>query len=141
MTSQRPPKFAPSAGGVYLPSLLRNVLAPGTLLRDGDCSIAPAIARLRRSSTPVGSFPANGFGLYDLHGNLWEWCEDFWQESYTAAPTNGSAWIKDGDSAQRIVRGGFWANNPQDCRSALRNRNSPGVKIATLGSEPFFLEV
>ena len=73
----------------------------------------------REETTPVGSFSANAYGLYDLHGNVWEWCEDDWHENYQAAPTDGSAW-KLGASSIKVVRGGSWLNAPPDCRCAYR---------------------
>ncbi len=82
----------------------------------------------RRETTPVGLFPANPFGLHDMHGNLWEWCIDHWHENYEEAPTNGNAWIVNNENDNRIgrlLRGGSWYYNPEYCRSANRNRNSP----------------
>ena len=70
--------------------------------------------------TVVGSFPPNDFGIYDMHGNVWEWCADVWHENYLGAPTDGSAWLKDGDQSYCVQRGGAW-NVPADrCRSAFR---------------------
>jgi formylglycine-generating enzyme required for sulfatase activity len=81
----------------------------------------------RRQTTPVGMFPANAWGLYDMHGNVWEWCLDHWHESYEGAPTDGSAWLNDSDSDEgtQLLRGGSWLNNPRNCRSALRDLNRP----------------
>jgi eukaryotic-like serine/threonine-protein kinase len=77
----------------------------------------------RSKTTPVGSFPANGFGLHDMHGNVWEWCEDKWHENYQGAPTDGSAWISGNDSQSvRLLRGGSWDRTPISCRSASRGR-------------------
>ena len=92
----------------------------------------------RRGTTPVGSFPPNGFGLYDMHGNVWEWCEDTWHNSYEGAPTDDSAWIdKDIDNnseLSRLMRGGSWDFNPEVCRSALRGGNDPaGVFYFNIG--------
>ena len=56
----------------------------------------------------VGQFSANGFGLYDMHGQVWEWCQDVWHDSYEGAPTDGSAWVEDGDQDKRACRGGSW---------------------------------
>ncbi|GEM_PF-1987925 len=76
----------------------------------------------RDQTTDVGTFPANAFGLYDMHGNVWEWCLDYWHSNYQGAPTDGSAWIADGDSKYRLLRGGSWDYVPRDCRSAIRLR-------------------
>ncbi|MGB3420387.1 MAG: formylglycine-generating enzyme family protein, partial [Dolichospermum sp.] len=65
---------------------------------------------------------ANNFGLYDMHGNVWEWCQDHWHSNYEGAPTDGSAWLSNKeDSNERLLRGGSWYDHPEDCRSAYRN--------------------
>jgi eukaryotic-like serine/threonine-protein kinase len=74
----------------------------------------------RWQTTPVGSFAANGFGLHDMHGNVWEWCLDHWHESYSGAPTDGSAWVDNDNFSIRVLRGGSWLHIPQNCRSANR---------------------
>jgi formylglycine-generating enzyme required for sulfatase activity len=76
----------------------------------------------RQTTTPVGSFPPNAFGLYDMHGNVWEWCQDFWHDDYIGAPTNGSAWESGRSSMYRVLRGGSWYGYPWYCRSAARGR-------------------
>jgi len=73
----------------------------------------------RKQTTPVGQFPANAFGLYDMHGNVWEWCADGWHENYAGAPTDGSVWLNE-DKDRSPVRGGSWVSNPNYCRSAIR---------------------
>ncbi len=78
----------------------------------------------RERTVPVGSFPANGFGLHDVHGNVWEWVEDCWHGSYAGAPADGSAWVSGGDCGQRVLRGGSWSVNPRYLRSAYRDRYS-----------------
>ncbi|MDY6804133.1 MAG: SUMF1/EgtB/PvdO family nonheme iron enzyme [Cyanobacteriota bacterium] len=75
----------------------------------------------RQQTTDVGSFPPNAFGLYDMHGNVREWCQDVWHGDYNGAPTDGSAWESGGDSSNRLLRGGSWDNNPKNCRCALRH--------------------
>jgi len=75
----------------------------------------------RQQTTPVGQFPPNAFGLYDMHGNVWEWCADTWHDNYDGAPTDGSAWIKNGDDNRSPLRGGSWYTFPYRCRSAHRN--------------------
>ena len=74
----------------------------------------------RYGTTPVGYFKvANAFGLYDMHGNVWEWCEDKWHNNYAGAPTDGSVWLN-GEKDYSPLRGGSWAFSPYDCRSAIR---------------------
>ena len=90
----------------------------------------------RGETTPVGTFPPNAFGLYDMHGNLWEWCEDDWHENYQGAPTNGRAWVS-GNSTIKVVRSGSWNDHPGCCRSASRHygyscvsrRNNLGLRV------------
>jgi formylglycine-generating enzyme required for sulfatase activity len=74
-------------------------------------------------TAPVGSFAANGFGLYDMHGNAWEWIEDCWNANYSGAPTDGSAWTG-GDCNFRILRGGGWGGYPQSLRAAYRFKST-----------------
>ena len=80
----------------------------------------------REETTAVGSFGvANNFGLYDMHGNVWEWCQDHWHSNCEGAPTDGSAWLSNKeDSNMRLLRGGSWHLNPGDCRSAYRDSNN-----------------
>jgi formylglycine-generating enzyme required for sulfatase activity len=75
-------------------------------------------------TAPVGEFPANAFGLHDMHGNVWEWVEDTWHDNYRGAPVDGRAWIEGGDAYRRVVRGGSWISAPQSLRSAARYRYS-----------------
>jgi formylglycine-generating enzyme required for sulfatase activity len=83
------------------------------------------LGEYRKKTTSVGTFPANNFGLYDMHGNVWEWCEDDWHESYAGAPVDGSAWVHSTTQKKRfkILRGGSWYDYPWYCRSAARNRH------------------
>ncbi|MEO0935742.1 MAG: formylglycine-generating enzyme family protein, partial [Cyanobacteria bacterium J06641_2] len=74
----------------------------------------------RKQTTEVGNFPRNAFGFCDMHGNVWEWCQDTWHDNYNGAPTDGSAWIENGNDSPRVLRGGSWKNNPGFCRSAFR---------------------
>ena len=80
----------------------------------------------RHVTTPAGMFPPNGFGLYDMHGNLWEWCADTWHADYTGAPAGDAPWERGGDKAGRVVRGGSWHDVPAACRSAARTRYEAG---------------
>ena len=77
----------------------------------------------RQQTTPVGQFPPNAFGLYDMHGNVWEWCADTWHDNYDGAPTDGSAWIENGNDNLSPLRGGSWYYDPNRCRSAYRYDN------------------
>jgi len=81
----------------------------------------------RQKTLPVGQLEPNAFGLYDMHGNVWEWCEDSWHDNYQSAPTDGSAWV-DGNSANRVLRGGSWSSHGRSVRSAYRNRNGPDYR-------------
>jgi formylglycine-generating enzyme required for sulfatase activity len=74
----------------------------------------------RKCLTPVGAFPPNAFGLYDMHGNVWEWCADIWHENYINAPTDGNAWLTNGDQSYCVQRGGSWIDRASNCRSAFR---------------------
>ncbi|MEM9264440.1 MAG: formylglycine-generating enzyme family protein [Cyanobacteria bacterium P01_F01_bin.13] len=76
---------------------------------------------------------ANRFGLYDMHGNVWEWCQDHWHENYNNAPPDGKAWIEGGDSFRRLLRGGSWSSVPALCRSANRDRNSRAIIYDDVG--------
>jgi formylglycine-generating enzyme required for sulfatase activity len=73
-----------------------------------------------KQTAPVGSFPPNKFGLYDMVGNVWEWTEDCWHNSYPGAPVNGSGWTVSGDCTNRVVRGGAWDFSVRLLRSAHR---------------------
>lgn len=73
-----------------------------------------------QSTMPVGKRIANGFGLYDMHGNVAEWCLDAFHNDYTGAPVDGSAWLEGGDKSRRILRGGSWKSYPIVLRSAAR---------------------
>jgi len=95
----------------------------------------------RKQTTPVRMFPANAWGLQDMHGNVWEWCLDHWHDSYRGAPSDGSAWLnladksfkaatkrgaeKSSDEDDRLLRGGSWDYYPRFCRSAYRNHYRP----------------
>jgi formylglycine-generating enzyme required for sulfatase activity len=90
----------------------------------------------REETTSVGMFSPNSFGLYDMHGNVWEWCQDHYHENYTGAPIDGTEWIDSNakENAPRMLRGGGWSLNPQNCRSACRNnRNYPDYRNDVIG--------
>jgi formylglycine-generating enzyme required for sulfatase activity len=88
----------------------------------------------RGRTTPVGTFQPNAFGLYDMHGNVWEWCQDSWHSNYKGAPTDGSAWLDNEESSNRkLLRGGSWFNYPANCRSAFRYDNDLDYRIGNFG--------
>jgi formylglycine-generating enzyme required for sulfatase activity len=87
----------------------------------------------RRGTTPAGMFPANPWGLFDMHGNVWEWVQDVVHDNYEGAPLDGSAWEAGGDQARRILRGGSWLYNPRYLRSALRNGFSSALSNDIVG--------
>jgi len=73
-----------------------------------------------------------------MSGNVWEWCQDRWHDNYIGAPTDGSVW-ETGDSSARVLRGGSWNNNGQNCRSANRNNNSPDNRNNNIGFRLVFV--
>lgn len=102
----------------------------------------------RAQTMDAGSFPPNPFGLYDMHGQVWEWCSDSWRHNYDGAPIDGSSWESETDN-YRVQRGGSWNGNAVDCRAAHRYCNSAGYSnrhwgfrvavVLPLPSSPFSL--
>ncbi len=92
------------------------------------------LGEYREKTTEVGTFSANSFGLYDMHGNVLEWCEDDFHSDYKGAPDDGSAWIEsDRESTNRLLRGGSWDNIPVSCRSAFRNNYTRDTRHSSVG--------
>jgi formylglycine-generating enzyme required for sulfatase activity len=94
----------------------------------------------RKQTSDVEMFPANAWGLHDMHGNVWEWCLDHWHENYDDAPFDGRAWInhdaKDSKAEEkqpRLLRGGSWCIPPRNCRSAYRYLFHPFLRSFNLG--------
>ena len=103
-------------------------IIPDLVNYDGNYPYANAPTGLnRQQTTDVGSFPPNTFGLYDMHGNVFEWCGDRWHSNYNDAPTDGSSW-ETGMDNDRVQRGGSWNNNAVYCRSALRGRDFAEIR-------------
>jgi formylglycine-generating enzyme required for sulfatase activity len=84
-------------------------------------------------TSPAGSFKPNAFGLYDMHGNVFEWTEDCFHSDYNGAPQDGSAWIADGDCSRRVVRGGSWGRDPRVLRGADRDIGATGLRSNGVG--------
>ena len=80
----------------------------------------------------MGSFEPSAFGVHDMHGNVWEWVEDCWNESYAGAPSDGSAW-RSGDCTSRVLRGGSWYGIPGNLRSADRFGFTAGYRYHNNG--------
>ena len=89
--------------------------------------------RYRKQTMLVGSFPANAFGLRDVHGNVREWVEDCRHRGYRGVPAGGSAWLRGGDCSRRVLRGGSWSNRPRNLRSAHRIGISAGSRFDNVG--------
>ena len=87
----------------------------------------------RQDTVPVNSFSANPYGLYNVHGNVWEWTQDCWHETYAGAPTDGSAWTTGCSGNYRVLRGGSWDYTPAGLRSAFRDRAFPFLRFGSMG--------
>ncbi|QSJ19351.1 SUMF1/EgtB/PvdO family nonheme iron enzyme [Nostoc sp. UHCC 0702] len=99
---------------------------------DSNTYFMEAKTRFRKETTDVGNFQvANIFGLYDMHGLVWEWCADPWHNNYDGAPTDGTVWEVGGDPYRRVLRGGSWSFSAELCRSASRswNESDGGLRI------------
>ena len=146
-------EYACRAGSVT-PFHFGETISPELAKYDGNRTYGDGPnGEYRRQTTPVGTlpasasivkdFPANAWGLRDMHGNVWEWCLDQWHPRYEGAPKDGSAWVgadikradvnKDDKSARRLLRGGSWGSGPRYCRSAYRSRHQPGYVFSDVG--------
>jgi formylglycine-generating enzyme required for sulfatase activity len=125
-------EYAARAGTVT-PFSFGNTLSPSQANYDGSADGSGPSEANRQKTMPVGSFPANQFGLHDMHGNAWEWVEDCWHDDYTvAAPTDGSAWLKDGCGGH-VGRGGSWEDSQSELRSSARTGGFKDESAATDG--------
>ncbi len=122
--------------GTTTPFAFGETITPEIVNYDGNYPYASAPkGEYRGKTVEVGSLGvANAFGLFDMHGNVWEWCEDHWHVSYKGAPDDGSAWVDmSASGSNRVIRGGSWGNYAVACRSANRNRITPGDRDYFLG--------
>jgi formylglycine-generating enzyme required for sulfatase activity len=121
--------------GTTTPFAFGPTITPEFVNYDGNWPYGEAPnGQSREETVPVGSLGvANAFGLYDMHGNVWEWCEDLWHDTYTKAPTDGSAWLSGGDSSLRVLRGGSWIYYANGCRSACRHNFLPAFDYFNFG--------
>jgi formylglycine-generating enzyme required for sulfatase activity len=112
-------------GGSQTPFAYGETITSDLVNFDGGYTYGSASkGKYREQTTNVGSFPPNAFGLCDMHGNVWEWCQDSYHDNYEDAPLKWGAWITNNDkNSRRILRGGSWVNNPVNCRSADRGRD------------------
>lgn len=91
-----------------------------------------AQVKYQEKTLAVGAFPPNAFGLYDMHGNVWELCQDKWHDNYQNAPSNGSSWENEEDNA-RVLRGGSWHSYPGGLRSSERFYCNPDDRFYDTG--------
>ncbi len=123
--------------GTKTPFAFGETISPKIVNYNGNHPYKSQVGEYREKTVPVGSLGvANAFGIFDMHGNVWEWCQDRWHNNYTGAPLNGSAWESEQDS--RVFRGGSWDGDGGNCRSAYRytygypyiRRKDQGFRIA-----------
>ena len=111
-----------------------STISPEKANYDGNYTYGSGrTGRYRRRTVPVGLFPSNAFGLHGVHGNVREWVEDCWHDSYRSAPSNGSSWTTGGDCGSRVLRGGSWFSRPVILRSAARDRDGSGYRDDVVG--------
>ena len=103
---------------------------------DGNYTYSNAVkGTYLEKSKAVDSFDPNAFGLYNMHGNVWEWCLDPWHSDYTNAPSDDLVWDASNysGSKSRLIRGGSWRNRPGSCRSAYRYNGVLAYRLNNLG--------
>lgn len=124
-----------SRAGTHWPFSFGETMSPELVNYNGKLPFGQASRDLFRQQTvAAGSLGlANAFGLYDLHGNVWEWCLDTWHGNYLNAPADSSSWEKDGAAGFRILRGGAWDSPAGECRSSGRRQSLYSVRENNIG--------
>jgi formylglycine-generating enzyme required for sulfatase activity len=126
-------EYACRAGTITPFSFGANI-TPEQVNYDGNYPYAGGKKGLYRQETvPVASLPPNPWGLYEMHGNVWEWTQDHWHDDYRGAPTDGSAWIGSDAGEGRVLRGGSWISFGGNVRSAHRYRSVRGNRVDFIG--------
>jgi formylglycine-generating enzyme required for sulfatase activity len=110
-----------------------KTITPELVNYNGNDTYGKAAKSKYCQTTQVGVFPPNQFGLYDMHGNVWEWCMDNYLIDLSESPTNGSAWLSDEDNLNHMMRGGSWRTPSLFCTTATRNVSLPTSPIGELG--------
>ncbi|KAM3095246.1 formylglycine-generating enzyme family protein [Phormidesmis sp. 146-12] len=121
--------------GTTTPFYFGDTISPDQANFDGNYTYGNGLSgTYRQETTAIGTLQTpNAFGLYDLHGNVWEWCADHWHENYEGAPLNGQPWEDEDGGTYRILRGGAWYCLPGLCRSAQRHWNQPDTGGSGIG--------
>jgi formylglycine-generating enzyme required for sulfatase activity len=122
-------------GGTNTPFYFGETISTDLANYDGNYTYDDGLkGEYRKQTTEVGKFPANPWGLYDMCGNVWEWCQDEWHENYINAPTSSSAWLDNMNNYIRLLRGGSWYAFPAStCRSAYRNHYNSDNRSKDIG--------
>jgi len=119
--------------GTATPFSFGNQITPSLVNYDGNYPYPGGEkAEYRGKTVPVGTLPANGFGLHEMHGNVYEWVEDAYEDSYLEAPSDGSARCGP-EEASRVLRGGSWSDYAYFVRSAVRFRSTPDGRLISVG--------
>ncbi len=120
--------------GTTTPFYFGETITPDLVNYDGNNPYGDAPkGEYRQKTVNVDSFSPNAWGLYQVHGNVWEWCEDVWHDNYNGIPQDGSAWLSDGEQSKRLLRGGSWFSSAFYCRSAIRSRRDAGISSYFIG--------